>query len=464
MKEFFSIGSKLSISLPASCINDTVKEIVYGFFYRSVDISYVPCDDLCIKIGEASPVELKSGEGVISVTEKGVFVTAINERALLNCLFLVLEKLVPENLSVGEEKMILPVGTEVVSPSISRRMIHFCIFPRISLHVYKKLFRLAAVLGYTHIVVEFWGTFPYECMQELAWKNEAFTKQEVAELLREASDLKVELIPMINHFGHASSARMRNGKHVVLDQNPRRATLFSPDGWRWNFERKEVLELLRAMRHELFEIFGSGRYFHIGFDESFSYPWNDASVESLCGYLKQLCAEVLAEGRIPMLWGDQLLHEQTLGIGLETGYEGNAPTSEIAGKILSALPREAIVCDWQYFVKTAPWRSAQYFKENAVNFMVCPWSDADGLATAIETAKIYACYGVLHTTWDKLFKEKGVNALFLARDTFFGKGQATEKVGNRLENAALMRKICFADGNYEAAGWARQDVINVFSE
>ena len=95
--------------------------------------------------------------------------------------------------------------------------------------------------------------------------------------------------------------------------------------------------------------------------------------------------------------------------------------------------------------------------------MVCPWDDRDGFDTAIQTAKEYDCYGVLHTTWG-IFHGKGVRALFHGRDVFYGRGEATQKVGNRLEDATLMRKICFADGDYESAGWIRQDFTVSFSE
>ena len=30
----------------------------------------------------------------------------------------------------------------------------------------------------------------------------------------------MEVIPMINHLGHASASRACYGRHVVLDQNP----------------------------------------------------------------------------------------------------------------------------------------------------------------------------------------------------------------------------------------------------
>lgn len=463
MQQFFKVNGTLEIQMPQNCINDTVKDIIYGFFYRAVNIRYIPADGLYVKIGNPVPTSLSQGEGYISVTQDGVYITAIDERALLTTLFILLRKMQANNLQEGKEEILIPFGEESIQPKIGRRMLHFCVFPRTPISSFQKMLRLSGVLGYTHIIMEFWGTFQFDCLKELAWKNASYTKEEVAEILQVAKDLKVELIPMINSFGHAPGSGAFKGKHVVLDQNSRLATLFSPDGWRWNFERPEVRELFRKMRRELYEMFGEGKYFHIGFDEGFSYPWDERSVDSLCRFLKELCEEVIQEGRTPMLWADQLLHEPTLGISLQTGYEGNAPTQEIAERLLTSIPQETVICDWQYFVKETPWKSTKYLTEKGRKVMTCPWCDSEGFNTAVSTAEEFNCYGVLHTTWNKVFGEGAVYSLFQAHDVFFACPLATKKVGNTLENATLLRKISFAEGDYDKAGWYQVDYGSVFS-
>jgi hypothetical protein len=329
---------------------------------------------------------------------------------------------------------------------------------------YQKVLRLVGVLGYTHVVLEFCGTLEFACLKELAWKNAHFTKAEVESILQVAKDLRVEVIPMVNSFAHASGSGTFTGKHVLLDQNPRLATLCSPDGSCWNFENEKVWDLLRQMRAELYELFGEGEYFHIGFDEGFSYPWDERSVSVLCNSLERMCKEVLAEGRIPMIWADQLLHEPTLGISLEIGYEGNAPTQEIAEKMLSSIPKEAILCDWQYYVKETPWISAKYLVEKGYEVMTCPFFDHSGIQTAIKTAEELNCYGVMHTTWDKFFSDPAFYALFDAYDTFFDRPLATKKVGNILENASILRKISFAEGVYEQSGFVDVEMPSKLSK
>lgn len=462
--ETFVVNGNIEIAMPESCINNTVQDIIEGFLYRSVQISFVPSNGLYIKIGNPVPVALTEGESVISVSKKGIYIAAVDERALLTSFFILLRKVIADNLTVGSERFLIPIGTEKVCPKIQKRMLHLCVFPRTAVSSFKKLMRLACVLGYTHIILEFWGTFPYTCLSELAWKDESFSKEEIKEILQVAKDLKVETIPMINSFGHATGSSAFKGKHVVLDQNPRLATLFSHDGWWWRFDKLEVRNLLKKMRKELYEVFGAGKYFHVGFDEAFSYPTDEQSIQSLCGYIHELCTEILTEGRTPMMWGDHFLHEETLGVCKAVGYEGNAHTQEIAKKMLSCVPQETIICDWQYRVKEGLWKTTKYFTEcGRDKIMVCPWADKSGFNTAIETAEAFQCYGVLHTTWNNVFSEANVHSLFYAHDVFYNRNSATKRVGNLLENATLLRKICPADGNYEKSGWFKHDANSIFS-
>jgi hypothetical protein len=257
---------------------------------------------------------------------------------------------------------------------------------------------------------------------------------------------------------------MCNGKHVVLDQNPRLATLFSFDGWRWAFEKPKVRELFKQMRKELVELFGDGEYFHVGFDESFSYPNDKKATDELAEFVKDLCEEVLEEGRTPMIWGDLFLHEPTVGISMKEGYEGNAPSLEFAEKLLSSLPKDVIVCDWQYFVKEGPWKSTKYLMEKGVKLAVCPWLDETGVSTAIQTAKEFSTHSFMQTTWNRIFFDGYVVGLLRSYYKLFDINKSVPKAKDNLYSATLIRKIYFADGDYEKSGWATVDVENKFSK
>ena len=460
---FFEIGEKLEIKLPKKLINNTVKEMVYGFFYRSVKVDYIPHDKNEIIIGEPSYINYE-GESAYKVTEKGVYISGKDEKALLTALFMLFQEAEPICLEEGKEIIRFPICEKQLAPKIERRMIHLCLFPKIPLSSYHKLIRLAGVMGVTHIVLEFWGTLKYQSLKELAWERESFSKEEISVLLKEMRDLLIEPIPMLNHFGHATQSRMCNGKHVVLDQNPRLATLFSADGWWWRFEKQEVKKLLKELRLELNDLFGEGEYFHLGMDESFSYPTDINATSVLCDFLKELCEQVKEEGRTPMLWGDMFLHEPTLKIGKETGYEGNCPSKEAADLLINSLPYYAVVCDWQYFVKESPWKSAEYFIEKGFKTAICPWLDVQGAMSGMQTAIKYSCHAFMQTTWNTIFVNGSIFALLKVYYELFGIDKSVPKANDNLYNASLLRKIYFADGEYEKAGWVKVDVISNLTE
>ena len=114
----FSIGGKVKIYLPQSLINDTVKELIYGFLYRSIEVEYVPHDKIEIIIGEPNAIPLK-GESVISVTEKGVYIAADSERNLITALFILLFDAEPINLEEGREQINLPIIEKQIDTKIN---------------------------------------------------------------------------------------------------------------------------------------------------------------------------------------------------------------------------------------------------------------------------------------------------------------------------------------------------------
>ena len=209
------------------------------------------------------PVLEEDLEYAIFVNEKGCAVVGRDISGLMRGYFDLLMKLKPH-----EGKYILCHTCRQSNYLLKNRMIHICVFPENDLYFIKKLIRLAALCQYTHIVIEFWGMLRYDRLKELAWPH-AFTKAEAGELIRECRELGMEPVPMFNHLGHATGSRLCYGKHVVLDQNAELEHLFTPDGWAWNIGSSEVAELLRGIRNELFEVFGTGEYCHIGCDEAY---------------------------------------------------------------------------------------------------------------------------------------------------------------------------------------------------
>ena len=101
---------------------------------------------------------------------------------------------------------------------------------------------------------------------------------------------------------------------MVLDQKPRLAALFSPDGWSWNILNPRVRDLLKDVRRELYEVFPNARYVHLGCDEVYSYEKGDEDQRRMRSFLRSVIEEVQMEGVRPIIWGDMLLNARACGV------------------------------------------------------------------------------------------------------------------------------------------------------
>ena len=219
----------------------------------------------------ACPALAPGDEYALTVTESGAFVRGESAVGLLHGLFTLVQLVVPIRLE-GEADYAMPAVRIHDRPAIrGMRAIHLCVFPETTLLLLEKAIRLAGMMKFTHVVLEFWGMLRYDTLPELAWPRHAYSKEQIRPLVRLIQDLGMEVIPMLNHLGHAAQCRSCYGKHVVLDQNPARALLFEPDGWTWCISNPETRRVLRGLRQELIDLCGSGKYFHLGCDESYSY-------------------------------------------------------------------------------------------------------------------------------------------------------------------------------------------------
>lgn len=119
----------------------------------------------------------------------------------------------------NEEQFTLPVSDIFDKPRMAFRAVHYCVFPETDYSLLRKYIRLAGFAKYTHIVLEFWGMFRYTC-EKAMYRKQAFSFKQVRILAEEANALGAQIIPMLNHLGHAAQNRAIYGKHCALDQNP----------------------------------------------------------------------------------------------------------------------------------------------------------------------------------------------------------------------------------------------------
>jgi hypothetical protein len=329
-------------------------------------------------------------------------------------------------------------------------MLHLCVFPEDDIGFIRKMIRLAGLCQYTHLVLEFWGMLRYDCLKELAWPH-AFSKDEAAELVREIRAFGMEPVPMFNQLGHATASRNCYGKHVVLEQAPELQYLFTPDGWAWNIESPDVLDLLKQIRAELYDLFGDCEFMHIGCDEAYYITKDPILRAKLPQYLATLTAQVEAEGRRPMLWMDMLLERDIFPNCYTSGEKDEVEA------LRGATAPSTVFIDWQYDCHESPVPSLLSLKDCGRDAMGAPWYNVGNYSAYVNTVADNDMHGIMLTTWDALkdhmpsipgCAKKCGAALFV--------WSATSTI--HMETATLMRRVSFEGNTYLDCGWAKEQI------
>lgn len=408
----------------------------------------------CFQIGKAS-CELEATDAyAIHVDASGVCVVGKDAEGLMSGIKTLVQLICPEVLDEGMESLYITAADVHDAPEIDFRAIHLCVFAGTKLHSIEQAIHLAGFLKMTHVILEFWGTLQYECQPALYWKDRSFSKAEVRELVQLSNSYGMEMIPMINHFGHAAQARRCHGRHVVLNQNPRLSRLFEPDGWTWCVSNPDTYKLLAEMRAEQMELFGDGKYFHLGFDEADSFATCDfcnkhVPHELLAEYLDNLTKDILKAGRRPIIWHDMLIRQEDFPLNEEYKMTANGAHKDTY-RVLDFLDKRLIIADWNYNYKENYNPTTPYFIDKGFDTLICPWDDKENIRSICSDVKKYGAKGVIMTTWNhsKAFLRNAsywANCAWSASENNFGAGSATR--------GRLLGRLCDGNGSFEDYGW-----------
>ncbi len=457
---YFTFGTKVSAAAHHCLNNESIKSFWKGFCCQSSEVEISSCDELIFSVGKAARPSLNGMQYAVNVESTGICVVGSSKKGLINGFMTLLHQIKVKTITDGEAVFEIKCGEFREKPNFENQMIHFCIFPETELWELERFIRLCAALKYSHIVIEFWGMLKYDCMKELGWSH-AFSKEEIRPLIHMANELGIEIIPMFNHWGHASASRAIHGKHVVLDQNPRLQPLFSDDGWTWDIQNPDTIQLLRKIRAELIELCGDGRYFHLGCDEAYNVEITSENYTVLTDYLNQISDELSACGRRAVIWGDMLIKERDT-FNKNNRYTASCESEELEQSILAELDKRIVIADWQYNVKEAPVETALIFKETGFDTILCPWDTAfkqNPIVPCADTTIEHGLFGMMHTTWNTL--SIGMPDVSVAAYTAwnkYNKDDIPDRAFFLTNTAKIMRRVFPVNGDYKKAGWADRQI------
>ena len=346
------------------------------------------------------------------------------------------------------------------SPVLAFRGVHLCWFPEFSVSYVERQIRLAAYFKFNYVVLEPWGVFRSTRHPWFGWKDAPMTKEAITRLRKAACDLGVTLVPQLNVFGHASSSRARTGKHASLDFHPKMQSLFEPgggmtgssrSGWNWCLSNPAARQTVQDLVIELHEAFGNPPFFHIGCDEAEEPSCASCRAQpysQLLGrHVADVCGTLARRGARALMW-----HDMLLGKGDERwkGFCANGTTESV--KLLDALPKDVVICDWQYGKPARDYPTLRYFSEElGRDTVTCPWNKPDGIRAQAAFAREKGLFGVLETTWHHVRGAEYGRTIQAAACGAWGRGEAL----NDVLYANAWRQVGWDAGvdSYSETGW-----------
>lgn len=291
-------------------------------------------------------------------------------------------------------------------PQLSFRAVHICIFPNTELPAVRQAILLASRYRCNAVVIEPWASIKSKKRPETAYES-AYTPEQVRPLIDLGRALHMEMIPMLNSWGHASGMRSTSFEHVVLDRFPQFKSLYEPDGWSFNLSNPAVYEHLFDRYGELLELFGPDvKYFHVGMDEAWGHlglneakgARGDNPRQLLLDHIKKLHG-YFAQRKIRIfMWHDMFLERDHPTLGKVSPANGGPPIN--THLVLPELPRDVILAAWNY--GAAEWPVPKYFADKGFPVVVSPWKHRRNTVGLLNAAKRHDLMGMLATTWDSL--------------------------------------------------------------
>jgi N-acetyl-beta-hexosaminidase len=205
-------------------------------------------------------------------------------------------------------------------------------------------------------------SFAFKSFPELWCGKDPLTAEEIIDLDNYCKKFHIDLIPSLATFGHLYELlRLKRFEH--LNELDIQASQQSHNLWdrmaHYTIDplNDESFGVIKLMIGEYLPLFSS-RYFNICCDETFDLGKgkNEKSAKEkgvgrlYVDFVKKIAGFVLEQGKIPMMWGDIVLHHPEL---------------------IGELPVETVFLNWGYTADVSEENTKSFF-QNGVTQYVCP--------------------------------------------------------------------------------------------
>ena len=313
----------------------------------------------------------------------------------------------PEGMLLGLKSLIrmlseteeLPLMELYDYPDIPFRAVHTCMFrpddgtekEGSSPEDIKKMMKTAAICGYNHIFIEFWGMFPYS--REYAhWPN-AYTRAEIEDLISFAmNQLHIRPLPAQNLTSHAGWSRIVSRKHTVLDQRPDLSDMYIPGGWCFATENPDTQVFLKELMDELLAMFRNPPYLHACCDKAFGFGSTEEdrtmSADILFAKHISFLNSYLQEKNTTMaMWGDMLYSSM------------DALYWKCSEKTADYIPKNILMNIWTHNNPGRTWQDAAFFENKGFQTVYSPFMNEESIESMVNVCRERNSHGIVQTTW-----------------------------------------------------------------
>lgn len=175
-----------------------------------------------------------------------------------------LDQIIGKSLEVSELSNSLQNSVDLKrTVQISERFVHFDLKgapPRVS--YFQQLFPFLRQLGSTGILLEWEDMFPFSGPKLEKLRNGyAYTEEDVETIIRNAEKNKLEVIPLIQTFGHLEML-LKHEEFIALREEPKYPQVICPS-------HPQIYEILFQMIDQVIEKHPKSKAIHIGSDEAY---------------------------------------------------------------------------------------------------------------------------------------------------------------------------------------------------
>uniref|UniRef100_A0A8C6YG71 beta-N-acetylhexosaminidase n=1 Tax=Naja naja TaxID=35670 RepID=A0A8C6YG71_NAJNA len=186
-----------------------------------------------------------------------------------------------------------------------------CVVPNSYVLCNQQIFPLLHVLGANGILLEYEDMYPYDGELKPLRANDAYSPSEVKEILKLAKSHDLEVIPLIQTFGHMEFV-LKHKEFCHLREVAMFPNTVNP-------HKEDSLKLVIAMIEQVMALHDDLRWFHIGCDEVYylgegeeSKEWlqqEENTIEKLClAHMKAVASHIVSTHPTvkPIVWDDML--------------------------------------------------------------------------------------------------------------------------------------------------------------